>query len=133
MSDQDPSAPAARADRCARVGHNSGFRGESLVTAVAVALAESGCNLTARGTNGPTSGCPNGSVDRGLWQINDCYHPEVSDACAYDAQCNADATYRISSGGTDWRPWTTYRSGVYRRFLDEARAAVDRLRPPPNS
>jgi Lysozyme like domain/Repeat of unknown function (DUF346) len=126
-----PAAVAAdAADLCAEVGSQAGFSGDRLVTAVAVALAESGCNPSARGVNPPTSGCPNGSVDRGLWQINNCYHAEVSDACAYDAQCNANAAYRISSGGTNWTPWSTYNSGAYLSYLAQAQAAVDRLQKP---
>jgi hypothetical protein len=120
---------AAASDLCAQVGSRAGFRGGALVTAVAVALAESGCNPGAAGRNGPTSGCPNGSLDRGLWQINDCYHRDVTDACAYDAQCNANAAYRISSQGTNWNPWTTFRTGAYRAHIAEAQAAVGRLQP----
>ncbi|MEJ7764345.1 MAG: hypothetical protein WKF86_02520, partial [Acidimicrobiales bacterium] len=114
-------------DLCARVAYDAGFRAEPLVTAVAVGLAESECNPLAKGPNGPTTGCTSGSVDRGLWQINSCYHPTVTDLCAYDAACNAVATYRISKGGTDWRPWSTYRYGNYLSRITEARAAVSRL------
>lgn len=114
-------------DLCAQVAYAAGFRGNPLVTAVAVATAESSCNPSAVGSNGPTAGCPSGSLDRGLWQINNCYHPDVSDACAYDAQCNANAAYAISSGGTNWQPWSTYNSGAYAGYLAAAQAAVNRL------
>jgi len=116
-------------DLCAQVGHAAGYRSDGLVVAVAVALAESTCTPSATGTNGPTAGCPNGSTDRGLWQINSCYHPTVSNACAYDAQCNATQAYRISAGGRSWSPWATYTSGRYRSFLSTAAAAVRRLTP----
>jgi hypothetical protein len=125
------SAIDDQADLCARVGQSAGFRGGYLVIAVAVALAESRCVPSAVGTNGPTAGCANGSRDRGLWQINDCYHPNVSDACAFDAQCNANAAFAISSGGTNWQPWSTYKNGAYASWVDEAQNAVDRLAPPP--
>ncbi|WP_460530553.1 transglycosylase SLT domain-containing protein, partial [Flindersiella endophytica] len=94
---------------------------------MAVSLAESRCNPLAVGQNGPTAGCPSGSRDRGLWQINDCYHAEVSESCAFDPQCNANAAYRISSQGTNWSPWSTFNSGSYRNWLDEAAAAVENL------
>jgi hypothetical protein len=116
-------------DLCAAVAYDAGFRGEPLVTAVAVGMAESHCNPLARGVNGPTSGCPSGSYDRGLWQINSCYSPEVSDACAYDAACNARVAYRMSSGGTSWKPWSSYNNGRHLSFMAEARAAVARLGP----
>ncbi|WP_199819847.1 transglycosylase SLT domain-containing protein, partial [Streptomyces sp. NRRL S-118] len=116
-------AYAAPSDLCAQVGHNAGFRGDALVTAVAVALAESSCNPSASNVQNNTPP----STDRGLWQINDYWHPEVDDACAYEPQCNANAAFDISSGGTDWQPWSTYNQGLHWRHMDEARAAVDRL------
>lgn len=121
------AATAADADLCARVGYAAGFRGERLVLAVAIGLAESDCVPGARHANGASAGCPYGSTDRGLWQINDCYHAEVSDSCAYATQCNANAAYTISGGGADWRPWTTYTLGLYTSRTDAARAAVARL------
>ena len=117
-------ARAASAAPCAQVAAQAGFSDEGLVNAVAVGLAESACNPRARLHNGPTSGCPDGSIDRGMWQINDCYHAEVSDGCAYNVTCNANAAYRISAGGSDFRQWTTYRNGRYRAFLDQAEATV---------
>jgi hypothetical protein len=116
-------------DLCAAVAHDAGFRAGPLVTAVAVALHESTCDSFARGVNGATSGCPYGSTDRGLWQINSCYSPDVSDHCAFEAACNARAAYRMSAGGTSWRAWASYTTGRYVPYLDEARAAVARLRP----
>ncbi|MFK8912527.1 transglycosylase SLT domain-containing protein, partial [Streptomyces sp. YS-3] len=116
-------AYAAPSDLCAQVGYNAGFRGESLVTAVAVALAESSCDPTA--TNVQNNTPP--STDRGLWQINSYWHREVDDACAFDPQCNANAAFTISSGGANWQPWSTYNAGAHLRHMDEARAAVDRL------
>ncbi len=121
-----PAHAAGDIDLCVSVGRAAGFDGEILVTAVAVAMAESRCDPNATGYNdGPPA-----STDRGLWQINDYWHPEVSDSCAYDAACNARAAYRISSGGDDWTPWSTYNNGTYRGFLDEARAAVGAPAPP---
>ncbi|MEV6796862.1 transglycosylase SLT domain-containing protein [Micromonospora rifamycinica] len=114
-------------DLCAQVAYAAGFRNNPLVTAVAVAMAESSCNPSAVGSNGPTAGCPNGSLDRGLWQINNCYHPTVNDTCAYTAQCNANAAYSISSGGSNWQPWSTYNNGAYAGYLSAAQAAVARL------
>ncbi|GAA3209591.1 hypothetical protein [Actinocorallia longicatena] len=116
-------AHAAGSDLCAEVGYNAGFRGDGLVTAIAVALAESSCDPSATNEYNNTPA----SRDRGLWQINDHYHPEVDDACAYDAQCNANAAFEISTGGTNWNQWSTYNAGAHWRHMDEAQAAVDRL------
>jgi hypothetical protein len=120
---------SSAADLCAKTAATAGFVDRALITAVAIGLAESGCSRKASGTNGPTRGCSHGSTDRGLWQINNCYHPEVSDRCAYDSQCNANAAYAISHGGRNFSPWVTYNNGRWRTHLDQARAAVKRLRP----
>ena len=123
-----PDASAnAPADLCASVASRAGFTSDRLVTAVAVGMGESSCRPDAQNANGPTAGCPGGSVDRGLWQINSCWHPSVSRSCAYDAQCNANAAYRISAKGANFRPWVAYSSGSYRKHLAAARAAVGRL------
>ena len=115
-----PAQAAGDIDLCVTVGRAAGFAGEDLVRAVAVAMAESRCDPAATGHNdGPPP-----SDDRGLWQINDYWHPEVTDACAYDAACNARAAYRISRGGDDWTPWSTYNHGTYLAYMDQARAAV---------
>src|SRR5690349_2412797 len=94
---------------------------------VAIAWAESGLRSDAVGYNGPTSGCPDGSRDRGLWQINDCYHPGVSDDCAFDPNCNGRAMFAISNGGTNWRPWSTYNNGAYQEYLHAADLAIAAL------
>jgi len=108
----------------------AGFTGQGLRLAVAVGLAESGGNPAARGPNPPTPGCPAGSTDRGAWQLNNCYHPEVADACADDLACAAKATYRISAAGSDWSAWTTYTSGAYLAQLGVADQAVATLAAP---
>lgn len=117
-------APAAQAagdiDLCVSHGRTAGFSGEKLVVAVAVGMAESRCDPSARYVNSDS----HNSVDRGLWQINDYWHPEVSDSCAYNAACNAKEAYRISDQGSDWTPWSTYKSGRYKEFMDDARAAI---------
>src|ERR1044072_4069643 len=76
----DADAIDDAADLCARVGEKAGFtRSGNLTLAVAIALAESGCNPAALGHN------TNGTTDRGLWQINSI-HTGVSDACAFNAE-----------------------------------------------
>jgi Lysozyme like domain len=105
----------------------AGFTGQGLRLAVAVGLAESGGNPTARGPNPPTPGCPAGSTDRGAWQLNNCYHSEVADVCADDLVCAARESYRISAAGSDWSAWTTYTSGAYQAQLAAADQALATL------
>jgi hypothetical protein len=67
---------------------------------------------------------PDGSDDRGLWQINNRAWPNVSGKCAFDAQCNADAAWKISAKGATWSPWSTYGNGAWERYVSTAKAAV---------
>lgn len=112
----------------AAVARQGGFSGGGLVMAIAIALAESGGNTQAQGFNRDSSGRVS-SVDRGLWQINNFYHSEVSDNCAYDPNCAAGAAFRISAHGTNWQPWSTYMNGAYRQYLVRAQRAAGQVTP----
>jgi len=114
--------------KCTKKALNAGWQDANLVIATAIALAESGCNPDAVGYNGPTEGCPDGSEDRGSWQINDCYHPGVSDECAFKLKCNAEAAYDIYQDASDtFEPWSTWDSRSFRFYLTEARKAVKKV------
>lgn len=104
----------------AGIAAKAGFRGRALVTAVAVALAESGGNSAAVHTNLDA----HRSRDRGLWQINSYWHKEVTDAQAFDPTGNAAAAYRISRAGADWSEWTTWRTGAALAQATRARIGV---------
>jgi Lysozyme like domain len=79
--------------------------------AAAVAMAESGGNSDA---HGDLQYGGDGSI--GLWQIFTVAHPQYSSAQLYDPTFNAKAAYATSSGGTNWKPWTTFRNGAYKRW-----------------
>jgi lysozyme-like protein len=113
--------------KCARPAYAVRFHKDRAIVAIAVGMAESYCRKNAVGHNPPSAGCPKGSDDRGLWQINSCYHSEVSDHCAFKPTCNARAAKHISDRGRDWTPWSAYNNGAYRQYLDEATHAVHRL------
>lgn len=100
-----------------QVAAAAGFSGDALHTATAVALAESGGDPQAKHTNS------DGSIDRGLFQINSRWHGDVTDACAFNPTCAAAAAYKISGSGTNFSPWTTYTAGTYRNFLSAANIA----------
>ena len=57
--------------------------GVASTTLYSLLFNESTLNPDAAVDIPPTKGCPDGSVDRGIAQINDCYHPEVTDEQAY--------------------------------------------------
>ena len=107
----------------AGVAHQAGFRGDGLVVAVAVALAESGGNPSAHNATPPDD-------SYGLWQINmlgalgpDRRHRYglASNQALFDPATNARVVHAIADGGRDWTPWATYTRGTHRRFLDQAR------------
>ena len=112
--------PPLPIDQVAQIAYNAGFRGDGLVKAIAIGWAESSFipdNFNIIGNSPP-------SRDRGLWEINDHYHPEVTDSCAYAPVCAAGEVYLITNGGTDWHEWTTYGGIRYNHELPYAQAAA---------
>ena len=107
----------------AQYAAKGGFSGSGIVTAIAVALAESGGNPAAQGVNRNAQGKVT-SIDRGLWQINSVYHSEVSDSCAFNPSCAAGQAFRISGQGANWTPWSTYTNGAYRNYTARALVAA---------
>lgn len=122
---------ALGAREIARLAHDAGFRGKSLDTAVAVALAESAGRPRIRGDVGLQDGTWGPSV--GLWQIRslraDRGTGRTRDELAnLDPATNAKHAFRVSSGGRSFQPWTMYTNGGYRQFLGRAHAAALALR-----
>jgi len=75
--------------------------------AAAIALAESGGRPGAKNVN------TNGSIDRGLWQINSI-HGRLS---TFNVGANARAAVKIWRDAGGFSPWVTYKTGAYRQFL----------------
>jgi hypothetical protein len=75
--------------------------------AAAIAMAESAGDSTASNLN------TNGSIDRGLWQINSVHGAQST----FDVTGNVKAAIAISSNGTNWTPWVTFNTGAYKKFL----------------
>lgn len=120
MSEDGKADAALSYQAVARLAKNAGLSctGERIAIATAVAKAESGFRPNATNTVGNAHG-----IDRGLWQINSYWHPNVTAACAFSPSCNARAMARISSKGTKWRPWWTYVHGKHQPFMSQARTA----------
>jgi hypothetical protein len=86
----------------------AGFSGSDLVTATAVALAES--------SGDPSVINPEGSY--GLWQIYLPMHPEFAGMNLLDPQTNANAAFSVySKAHASFQPWTTFGSGAYQKYL----------------
>jgi hypothetical protein len=105
---------------------NAGVTGDNLALAVAIALAESGGNPAAHNPVPPDN-------SYGLWQINMIgnlgptrrkeFGISTNDAL-FDPAVNARAMFKVSGGGQNWRPWTTYTSGKYRVYMPRGQTAA---------
>lgn len=85
----------------------SGGNAAKAPMAAAIAMAESGGNPNAQDNDS------NGSIDRGLWQINSVHGAQST----FDPTANAQAAIMISNNGTDWSPWVTFQTGAYQKYL----------------
>ena len=75
-------------------------------TAAAIALAESGGNPNAVNHN------KDGSIDRGLWQINSV-HGALS---TFGVQANARAAVQLFKARHGFGDWVTYNDGAYKTY-----------------
>lgn len=96
----------------------AGFSGNALITAVAVAMAESSGNTNVENS----IGCV------GLFQIygkiHRRSHPTWTNSWLKSPGNNAKAAYILSNGGKNWKPWEAYSRGMHKRYLSSATAAV---------
>lgn len=123
------AAQASAATRCAHWATAAGFANDgylsgSLVTAVAVSLAESGCTPRDCFDDTRRRACTEkamhrkDSVDRGAWQLNSKAWGSISNQCAFSGPCAARAAYlTISSDGTFFARWTQYDTDAYAHYL----------------
>lgn len=104
----------------------AGFSQQAAPIASAIAIAESSGNPRAFNPKPP-------DLSYGLWQINMIGRlgPERrarfglrSNEDLFDPATNARAAYVISSRGSNFRPWTTYTSGAYKRYLTQGQIAA---------
>jgi hypothetical protein len=110
------------AQQIAGYAQTAGFQGDDLVTAVAIALAESGGDASnTTGDNG---------TSWGLWQIHWTVHPEFDKQSLLDPQYNANAAFQLyTNRGNSFHDWSTFgtapgHNNAYARFLDTAEQAV---------
>lgn len=111
----------------AQVAREGGFPESAIPMAVAIALAESSGNTNAHNPNRLT-----GDNSYGLWQINmlDRMGPErrkqyglSSNEELFNPVTNARVAARMSNGGKNWGPWSTYPAKAA-LYLPKARAAA---------
>ena len=93
-----------------------GFIGNDVITATAIAMAESGGNPNATNTN------TNGSTDKGLWQINSVNASALALGNPFDPVTNAKMARKVF-GSQGWRAWVAYTNGAYKTHVDAASKA----------
>jgi hypothetical protein len=121
--DHPGDANVLEPEQIAVAAQKAGFSGHNLVTAVAVAMAESSGDADV----------VNSIHAYGLWQVLAAAHPDLirsSDPDSsrwFDPYTNAKFAWEISNQGRDWTPWEAYTNGAYSKYMGDARAAVDLL------
>jgi len=114
----------------AQLFHEAGFRGENLVSMVAIAMRESTGDPAAFNGNAAT-----GDKSYGLTQINmiGAMGPERREAFGltsneqlFDPQTNARVAFELSNNGTNLSPWGAYKglTNTYNTDVSAARTAV---------
>jgi hypothetical protein len=103
----------------ASAAQEAGFTGNDLVTAVAVAGAESGYRPAVRNSIGAS----------GLWQILQSAHQDLWSMGDWrDPAVNARMAYSVwKAAGRRWTPWTTYTGKSYAKYVPMAQTAVAAL------
>jgi hypothetical protein len=107
----------------AKLAYQAGWRDKNLILAVAIAHAES--SLYTRAENDQN---PNGSVDRGLWQINSVHLGQVVNGQTvtaenlFDPAFNATVAHDLIYKGRSYtfNAWAAYSNGAYKQYLDMA-------------
>lgn len=89
------------------IAQMAGFPDPNFAAAIAMAESNGYPNAIARSSR---------EISVGLWQINTMVHPYTPAQMA-DPMQNAAAAYKISKGGTNWKPWSVFTNGRYKQFL----------------
>lgn len=121
----------ASPEQIAYFARAAGFHGQGLATITAISLAESSGNVYAIGSGSAHS--------IGLAQINASAHQSLLSKLGIDIKelfnplVNLKVAYAVSNGGTDFTPWTTYKTGAYKQYLPTASSAASKIDTLPNT
>lgn len=108
---------ALSANQIAGAAIAGGFSGGDVATAVAIVFAESSGDPNATNHN------TNGTVDHGLWQINDVNSGALALGNWQDPVTNAKMAVMIKKE-QGWRAWSTYNSGAYLKYMPQGTAGA---------
>lgn len=89
----------------------AGFPEDAIGVGLGVVQAESSGRLNATHPN--TSGRYAGTIDQGLWQINDMHKGMYAGKDIFDPLVNTQIAYELwKAAGNSWSPWTTFNAGL---------------------
>jgi len=100
-----------------------GFEGKALKTAWAIAKTESNARPLAYNGNRNT-----GDSSYGIFQINMLGELGIdrkekfelrSNILLFDPVVNAEITYYMTQGGSDWSSWSSMKTGAIKKWLDK--------------
>lgn len=108
---------------------NAGWTGEDVVIGASIVKAESGGNPAA--VNAANN---DGSVDRGLWQINSVHDGMLPGQNRFDPAVSTRLAREVYKG-SGWQAWSTYSyHGTAQQYYGQMRAAAAKGgTPPPKS
>jgi hypothetical protein len=123
----DADICATPAGRLASAAHAAGLPADKVPTAVAVGLAESNGDPSARGDVELMDAKWGPSL--GAWQVRSLVAERgtggVRDELALgDLAHNARSMVAISGGGENWQPWSVFTNGRYAARLEEGQRAA---------
>jgi peptidoglycan hydrolase-like protein with peptidoglycan-binding domain len=110
-------------EQLVEVARNAGVPGSHLDIAAAVSLAEHRGNVDPNAVGDVKLQTEKWGPSYGLWQIRSLkpkylhLEPWRDASRLTDPHFNARAMYRISKGGTNFSPWSTFDDGLYRQYL----------------
>lgn len=109
----------------------AGFTGPDVVTAVAIALAESAGIPNCYNAEIKAGAAP-GQGSYGLWQIYLTAHPEFDPQQLLSSPSyNASAAFQVYQQAGSFTPWTTFKYGAYLGFVGQVQAAAAASSPAP--
>lgn len=114
-------------DQVGQVAANAGFAGQDLMTAVAIALAESGGWTSGPKSIGDQGLAPANGPSLGLWQINigTKAHSEWAGEDLHNPDVNAQKAFILySRRGQQFTDWSTYNDGTWADYIDQASLAT---------
>lgn len=111
-------------DEIVQIVEAAGWTGEDIAIGASIVMAESQGNPAA--VNAANS---NGTVDRGLWQINSIHDAKRNGGDWFDPAVSTRMARQIyQDAGNSWTPWSTYSyHGTYQKYLPQMREAAARL------